>query len=301
VILLCGGTGDLGGRIARLLHQGGRSFRALVRPQTDGSGLAALGEVVRGDLRSPESLPPALDRVVTVVTTANAMGRKLAGQKDISFDEVDLGGNANLIAAAETSEVSRFVFVSMAGLTPTATSLSPFAMAKWQTEERLRASPMETVVVRPDMFQEFHLSPAAGFDWPNGKVRIFGKGDAKAAYVALDDVAEAVVRLALAEEPPGLVEFGGPEKLTRNEAADLFERATGRSMRRSHVPRAVLRAGALVMRSIRPEMGSLMGMAYAADLEDATWSDEPLREMGIEPRSASVYIDEVTRVGLPEP
>ena len=44
-----------------------------------------------------------------------------------------------------------------------------------------------------------------------------------------------------------------------------------------------------------------MGMAYGADLEDATWSDEPLRELSIEPRPASVYIDEVTRAGLPAP
>ena len=297
MILLCGGTGELGGRVARLLHEQGRSFRALVRPQTDGSSLVALGEVLRGDLRSSESLLPALDGVGTVVTTANAIGRILAGEKDISINDVDRGGNASLVAAAEKSGVSRFVFVSLAGLTPTVTSRSPFAMAKWQTEERLRASPMETVVVRPDMFQEVHLSPAVGFDWPNGKVRIFGTGDAKAAYVALDDVAQAVVRLTLAEEPPSLVEFGGPEKLTRNEAADLFERATGRSMSRRHVPRFALRAGASMLRSIRPEMASLMAMAYGADLEDATWSDEPLRDLGIEPRPASVYIDEVTRAG----
>jgi NADH dehydrogenase len=109
MILLCGGTGELGGRIARLLHERGRAFRVLVRPQTDGSGLAALGEVVQGDLRSSESLLPALDGVVTVVTTANAIGRKLAGQKDLSIDQVDHEGNANLVAAAETSGVSRFV------------------------------------------------------------------------------------------------------------------------------------------------------------------------------------------------
>ena len=189
---------------------------------------------------------------MTVVTTANAIGRKLAGQKELSIGEIDLGDNANLISGRDLGGVE--VCVRVADQGGVWSSDLPVAFCDGEVADRGASSrvSMETVVVRPDMFQEFRLlSPAAGFRLAEREVRIFGKGDAKAAYVALDDVAEAVVRLALAEEPPNLVEFGGQEKLTRNEAADLFEeRATGRSMSRSHVPRAVLRAGALVLRSI---------------------------------------------------
>jgi uncharacterized protein YbjT (DUF2867 family) len=63
--------------------------------------------------------------------------------------------------------------------------------------------------------------------------------------VAIDDVADAVARLALAPDPPALVEFGGPEALTRREA-------------------------------------------------DATWTDAPLRALGIEPRSMSAFAAAVT-------
>jgi uncharacterized protein YbjT (DUF2867 family) len=46
-------------------------------------------------------------------------------------------------------------------------------------------------------------------------------------YVAVDDVAAGVAGWTIADDPPRLVEFGGPEGLTRNEAVDLFEQALG--------------------------------------------------------------------------
>jgi hypothetical protein len=36
------------------------------------------------------------------------------------------------------------------------------------------------------------------------------------------------VRLALADDPPRLIEFGGPDLLTRNQAVEVFERALGK-------------------------------------------------------------------------
>ena len=39
MILVCGATGELGGRIARGLRGAGAPVRALVRPQSDGGGL----------------------------------------------------------------------------------------------------------------------------------------------------------------------------------------------------------------------------------------------------------------------
>jgi uncharacterized protein YbjT (DUF2867 family) len=49
-------------------------------------------------------------------------------------------------------------------------------------------------------------------------------------------VAEAVVRLTLADDPPKLVEFGGPELLTGEETVDVFEQVLGEPIRRRHVP-----------------------------------------------------------------
>src|SRR3712207_505150 len=96
-LLLCGATGDLGGRIAVRLAERGIPFRALVRPHSDTAALPSSGvELSVGDLTDPAGLDRALDGVRTVVTTANGMGRNLAGARDVSIGRVDHDGNAAL-------------------------------------------------------------------------------------------------------------------------------------------------------------------------------------------------------------
>jgi uncharacterized protein YbjT (DUF2867 family) len=292
VIFLAGGTGELGRRIAERLRSRDERLRALVRPQTDPSALEALGaEVVRGDFRDPDSLRRGVAGARMVITTVNSISRAVAGEKTATIADVDLRGNASLVDAADEAGVERFVFLSFV-LTPRVAGV-PFAEAKRATEERLTRSRMREVFVRPEMFQEVWLSSAVGFDWAGGKVQIFGKGETPHAYTAIDDAAEATVRLALADDPPREVAFGGPEALTRKQAADRFERATGRSIKRRHVPRAMLHAGSIALRRVKPVQASLMGLALDADLQEQPLPVEPLRRVGIEPRPVGAYIDEV--------
>jgi uncharacterized protein YbjT (DUF2867 family) len=291
MILLCGGTGLLGSRIARRLAERSPGFRALVRPGTDASELERLGaDVVRGDLRDAATLPAAVAGVQTVITTANAISRVLGGKTDLTLRDVDERGNANLVRAADEAGVERFVFLSFSAAILAAGT--PFGNAKLATEQRLRDSSMREVIVRPDAYQEVWLSPIVQFDWANRSVTIFGKGDAPIAYVAVDDVAEAVVRLAVAPDPPRVVEFGGPEILTRNQTADAFEEALGAPIKRRHVPRVALRVGAFALRPFKPALASVMGQALRADLVETAPSDAPLRELGIEPRPVSAYISQ---------
>lgn len=297
VILLCGGTGDLGGRIAARLAAHGATVRALVRPSGNASGLEVLGiPVVRGDLSDPPSLVPAVEGVRTVVTTANSISRLLTGDRTVSIDAVDRNGNAALVHAAQQAGVERFVFLS-AALLDAAAPLAPFAAAKLATESLLRASAMHEVLVRPDKFQEVWLSPKTGLDPAAGRALIYGRGLVPERYVAEDDVAELTAQLALEADPPRVVEFGGPEAMTRLEVVAAMEQATGRSMRRIHVPRAALALGARLARPIKPEVASMMGMALAADRSVATWDDTPLRERGINPRPVSEAIAAMAAAG----
>jgi uncharacterized protein YbjT (DUF2867 family) len=245
-------------------------------------------------MRAPPSLRAATDGVDTVVTTANAIARVLAGGTDLTIRDVDQIGNANLVAAAEAAGVQRFVFLSFPEQILGAGT--PFGNAKRATEELLKRSAMREVIVRPDMYQEVWLSPLVQFDWPHRSVTIFGKGDARHAYVAVDDVADAVVHWSQADDAPRDVEFGGPERLTRNEAADAFERALGEKIKRRHVPRPALSIASIVLRPVKPALASVMGNALAADRGDSRADDEPLRAIGLTPRPVSRYIEEVVRV-----
>ena len=61
MFLIVGATGELGGRVVRLLRADGHEVRCLVRAGTDDAGLREVGaSVVRGDLTDPSScVPPA--------------------------------------------------------------------------------------------------------------------------------------------------------------------------------------------------------------------------------------------------
>lgn len=290
-ILLCGGTGLLGGEIARRLAARGARTRALVRPGTEAGVLAALGaDIFRGDLRDPASLDRAVAGVTTVVSTANTMGRLLAGATDVSIRDVDDRGYANLIAAAEQAGVERFVFVSALG--DMSRIHTPFTDAKAATERRLGDSRMRVVIVRADAFQEVWFSPVVGWDWQNAKVRIYGRGTARHAYVAMGDVAEAVARLALADDPPRSVDIAGPEAISPRDAVAAFERATGHPIHVTHVPRIAMQVGRVLTSRAKPALASVMGMSLASDREDSPVNDVGLRALGIEARPVGRFIME---------
>jgi uncharacterized protein YbjT (DUF2867 family) len=266
-----------------------------VRPASERARLADLEvELVEGDFRYVESLRRAVTGVETVVSTVTVIARALAGEKGADFRSVDAGGHRALIAAAEAAGVGRFVYVSAARARLEPLASTPLGLGKVATEDSLIASSLREVIVRPDQFQEIWLSPLAQFDWPARKVVVFGRGETPTRYVATDDVGQAVVRLMLADDPPRMVEFGGPELLTCKQSVAIFEQILGEPIRRRHVPRPAIRAGAVALRRVRPAMASIMGGALAADLHPATWDDRPLRDLAITPLSVQAYAQAVT-------
>jgi uncharacterized protein YbjT (DUF2867 family) len=170
-------------------------------------------------------------------------------------------------------------------------SRSPLVDAKRRMEQRLVASPIREVIVRPDMFQEVWLSPAVGFDWPKRSVRIYGKGETRHRYVSIGDVAEAIVRLIAAGDPPREIELEGPVALSPLEAVAAFERALGMPFKVSHVPRAALVMGSTLLRPVKPDLASVMGGALFADRTPSPGTERELVELGIQPRGVGAYID----------
>ncbi len=298
MILLVGGTGNLGGRIARHLGAHGLPFRALVRPTTDPGELRSVAsEIALGDLRDAPSLGPAADGIDTVIASAHSLDRIMAGHRDVSIKSVDRDGYRNLVAATEAAGVGRFVFVSFPGAI--LASGTPFAEAKLGTEKLLRDSVMREVIVRPDAYQEQWLSAERRFDWQGRAVTIFGSGDGRAAYVGMEDVAEAIVRLATIDDPPRLAELGGPETMSRNELVDAFEQALGGPIRRQRLPRQVMRVASILLRPIRPGLASVLGMSIYSDTRREAPDDRVLRDLGIEARPISAYIEELVSTARP--
>jgi uncharacterized protein YbjT (DUF2867 family) len=287
--LVVGATGALGTSVVRLLRERGEPVRCLVRPGSDASALQALGgEIARGDLLDPESLRAACGDVRTVISTATAISRLLAGAKIPSLAAVDDTGVGALIAAAEQVGVERFVYVSYAGVD--AGLGFPLERAKLASEQRLRRSSLRAVIVRPDGFQELQLSPTARFDVARGSVAIIGRGDTRRRFVSRDDVAMLLVALALDPDPPALVEVGGPDALSANETVELAERLSGRPLKRHRLPRPLVRIGMRVMSRPRPALASIFGIGLLIDTQEAHWDDRALVRYGISPRSIAEHL-----------
>lgn len=296
MILLVGATGDLGGRVARRLCSAGQEVRCLLRQNTDGAHLQAIGaEIVRGDLIEPATLAPACKGVDTVIATATAMSRRLQGSSQGSIRDVDEVGMEHLIDAAEAAGVGRFVYLSFAGIEIAVGT--PLRHAKLAIERRLASSGMKAVIVRPDAFQEVHLSPTGRFDMAAGKVSVIGKGNTRTRWVATDDVAALLCAVALEADPPRLVEFGGPEPLSKNEACVMAGELMHRPMKVQHMPRLLARLAVRVLSRSKDGLASALGAGLTADLNRPTWDDKPLRRRGIDPRPVSVFLREQARAG----
>lgn len=254
--LVVGAAGLVGAAATRRIRDLGCDVRALVRgdpqrPQVQSLVRAGV-RVVSGDLCDPASLGRACESMQTVVCTATAMPN--AGGD--ALQRIDHDGVLALIDAAEQAGVQRFVYVSYSGNIRTE---SPLGRAKRDCEARLGASRMERAVLRPSLFMQVWLGPHLGLDLAQGRARIFGEGSAPVSYVSSEDIATFAAAAATRDgELRDVVEIGGPEPLSQLEAVAVFERVSGRTIRREYVPLSALEAQAQSPDPLSQTFGALM-------------------------------------------
>lgn len=239
--LVIGATGLLGTEICRRLSGTGRRFRALIRPTADAGKRAALeglrAELVEGDLKDPASLRRACTGVRSVISTASST---LSRQEGDSIRTVDELGQMALVDAAKSAGVEHFVFVSFRD---NPRIQYPLTEAKRAVERHLKASGMAYTILQASYFMEVWLSPMLGFDYANGKVRIYGDGNNKLSWVSYKDVAQvAVAALDAPRARNAVVEVGGPQALSPREVVRIFEAAGAADIATEHVMEAALRA-----------------------------------------------------------
>jgi NADH dehydrogenase len=228
MILVVGATGDLGSQITERLLARGEQVRVLLRPGPGAVGRspAPAAQTVLGDLTDPASLAAACAGVDVVVTTASASSR---GAPD-TLETVDLQGTVDLVEAAETAGVRRFVLVSALGADPE--HPSPLLRAKGRAEQRLRASGMAWTILQPDVFMDRLFPLVVGGPALAGlPVTLVGTGGRRHSFVASRDVAGYAVAAVDGRGPERhTVLVGGPDPLTWHDVVAAFERELGRDV-----------------------------------------------------------------------
>jgi uncharacterized protein YbjT (DUF2867 family) len=239
MVLVVGATGLVGNEVCQKLARRGEKVSALVRESSSKEKIAALlsrgVEVRTGDLKDPDSIAAACRGVHAVISTASSTLSRQAGD---SIESVDAAGQLNLVKAARTCGVDRFIFVSFRR----SPALSfPLGDAKQAVEKAI--SSLNFTTIQASWFMEVWLSPALGFDYANAAARIYGPGTATISWVSFRDVAQmCAIALRHPTAERTTIEFGGPEALSPLEVVARFEAISGRPFTLEHVPEPVLRS-----------------------------------------------------------
>jgi uncharacterized protein YbjT (DUF2867 family) len=262
MVLVAGGTGRLGTRVVELLTKRGMHVRVLTRDHSRAKSLPEGVEIVEGNVRDPETLTPAMAGVTAVVSAIQGLDDPKSNPM-----ATDRDGNRNLITAAKASGVDHFVLVSVMKSSPD----HPMGLgrAKYAAEQSLKASGLAWTIVRGTAYMEFWAKLVGQPLIDKGRTQVFGRGDNPINFVSVNDVAKAV---EMAVVDPGMrsidLEVGGPENLTMNQVAEIFERMTGRKGKVSHVPLPMMRIMSVVMRPVKPAMARIVQAGVVMDTSD---------------------------------
>jgi len=243
VVAVAGGTGFVGGAIARELAMRGHKVIVLSHRETAADSIVAL-DYRPADVTRPVSLVTALVGVDTLVISLGFRNSPVeAPRRGQTFEEVDAGGTKALVAAAVQSGVRRLVYMSAAGAAPDAPR--HWFKAKWHAEESVRESGIVFTIFRPSWIYgpgDRSLNRFLGFARWLPFIPQIGNGRQLLVPVLVSDVAALVAdSLGTPASENVTFEVGGPETLTMDEVVRAALSASGRRRPILHAPAALMR------------------------------------------------------------
>jgi uncharacterized protein YbjT (DUF2867 family) len=211
-LAITGSTGNVGGRIARLLAARGIDQRLIVRD-------AARAPQVAGDVRlaagysDTEAMRAALEGIDTLFLVS---GREQANRVAEHRAGID---------AAVAAGVQRIVYLSFFGAAPDCTFT--FGRDHWHTEQAIRETGLSFTFLRDNWYQQvfpYMVNPDGAIRGP--------AGDGRAAAVSIDDIADVAVEVLTGTGHEGQAyRLTGPEDLSLAEVAAQLSAVTGRDVR----------------------------------------------------------------------
>ncbi len=254
-MLVTGANGFLGSHVAELLAAHGHELKLLLRPT---SRLEFLGDLdferSDGDVRDSDSILRALENVEAVVHIAGLT----SALSDLDYQAVNAAGTANLVQAARSAGIERFVYASsLAALGPSpdgwprppepAMPVSAYGRSKLQGEypvraerHRINVSVLRLPVIygpRDRGLLPFFKLAKSGF------VPLYGDGLHRISWVHVRDAASALVlALEKSERSGSIFTVSDGEPHTWRELAEALGTALGSELRLIQVPHRIFSA-----------------------------------------------------------
>lgn len=258
-IVIAGGSGFVGSRLIPRLRQAGHDltvFDLVVNPP-----LADI--TIRGDVRDAEAYSAACAGADAIVNLAAAHRDDV---KPISlYQETNVDGAANTVAAARANGITRILFTSSVAVygldegesveTDTPQPFNEYGRTKWEAEKVYRAWQEEDpahhlVIVRPCViFGEGNRGNVYTLakQLKSGFFLTVGDGTNKKSMAYVGNVAEYLARRLESTDGPDLVNYADKPDLTTNQLVSVLREAFGKHRGQSiHVPLGLGLAGGKV-------------------------------------------------------
>jgi nucleoside-diphosphate-sugar epimerase len=140
IVALTGGTGFIGQHLIPMLIAQGHDVRALTRnPREERAGVTW----IQGDLDAESALAKLCAGCDSVIHMAGV----IKGLTAADFERGNVTGTANMLAAAATAGVSRFLHIS--SLAARAPKLSHYSRSKAAAEDVVREAALDWTILRP--------------------------------------------------------------------------------------------------------------------------------------------------------
>ena len=295
MILVTGGAGFSGTRIATRLAAEGEHPRALVRDLAAARRkLPGDVEIVEGDTTKPETLAPALAGVETVIHTAFITAERKQ-RHGVNYWETNVRGTENLVAAAKDAGVRRIVVLS--GLGTKAAKPGSYMQGRFLAEEAVRQSGLLWSILGPSV----QFGPgSAFFKGLTDLIRrapvvpMIGSGRRHFQPIYVEDVATCIVKMARegARYDGQRIEVGGPEVYTYARILDLLMDAMGKHRLKLPGPMPLVAVGAGVMEALLPRPPITTAVLGLFGFENTTALDSVERQFGFTPLSLRRYLAE---------
>lgn len=270
-VLLTGGTGFIGGVVARRLVEEGALVTALARPKADTRHLRNLGVTVReGNVAVASSLDFSDQDVV--VHAAAWVGLGVPRKKRDLFWLTNVGGTANVVEAARRADVPKLVHVSTIAALPRGSARpgraaveadfdasaiehapSFYSKSKMEAHRIVLESGLHVALPMPAVV----LGPGGPFEpvlrrLANGRLRALPSGDGVKAWAHVEDVAEGVLLAALRGSGPYLLV---DDCVTTSELLARLAHVVDVPVPRRRVPVSALAAAAAVVEAAYHAVG----------------------------------------------
>ncbi len=255
-VFVTGGTGFVGREIVRQLHAADHKVRILARyPESKSMQMLRArynAEACKGDVTDASSVAGALggcDAVIHLVGIISEVGKQ-------TFENMHVRATENVVRAAQSAGVQRYVHMSALGTRPNANSR--YHQTKWTAEQFVRSSGLDWTIFRPsiiygqgDKFVNMFMSMARF----SPVLPVIGGQATKFQPVAVQDVASCFVK-ALAE-PRAIgqtFDLCGPDTFTLQEILKIALGITGRRRLIIKIPYGIARAQAALFEFIFPRL-----------------------------------------------